>query len=176
MTVELIGILEDQFGLDQEAVERILLGESLASIAGSLRAELCRRDGLDPDDERTQRYAGEVSAFMRSLCRHLGDRHAGDGRVACALVEWAAVCPDYEAWDALQAHDYDLVIADWNMPRRTGAQLLADVRGAARGAEVPLVMLTARSDRDSIVEAARAGVTDYIVKPFGKQTLIEKIG
>ena len=85
-----------------EAVERVLLGESLASIAGALREELYERDGIDPEeDDDTYRYAADVNGFMRDLCRELGERHADANRVGMALREWVESCSDYEAWDAL---------------------------------------------------------------------------
>jgi hypothetical protein len=84
------------------AANRVLFGESLASIRGALVEELIAREQLDADDEavqqRTQRAA---HPFLRDLCRHLGEKYGGNRRVAAALREWLRISDDYEAYDAL---------------------------------------------------------------------------
>jgi two-component system chemotaxis response regulator CheY len=65
------------------------------------------------------------------------------------------------------------VITDWNMPIMTGTQLAKALRD--RGEQVPILMVTARSVREDIIEAMEAGVNNYIVKPFTPQILKEKI-
>ncbi|MCA8942356.1 MAG: hypothetical protein KDB80_07315 [Planctomycetes bacterium] len=83
------------------AIERILLGESLASISEAKRGDVCIRKGLDSEDPRAG--ADQAREFMRVLCRELGDRHAGNSRVATALERWVERCSDYEAWDSLMS-------------------------------------------------------------------------
>lgn len=85
----------------RSATEAVLLGESLRSIANRKRLDVCARQGLDPEDGRNG--ADEAREFMRDLCRELGDRHGGNGRVAQSLVDWCGRCQDYEAWDALMS-------------------------------------------------------------------------
>lgn len=77
--------------------------------------------------------------------------------------------------DALDLYDASvaLVIADWNMPRMDGVALAAALR--ARGETVPVLVVTARSTRDEILEAVQAGASGYLVKPFTPQVLREKI-
>jgi putative nucleotidyltransferase with HDIG domain len=79
-----------------------------------------------------------------------------------------------EALDKLQQDDFHLIIADWNMPKKTGDELLIDVRGNPKLRGIPFIMTTARSDKDSVVAAIQAGVNDYVRKPFEKKSLIEK--
>jgi two-component system, chemotaxis family, chemotaxis protein CheY len=79
------------------------------------------------------------------------------------------------AWRAIQANNFDLVISDWNMPLKTGAELLSDMRSSTPPIDTPFLMLTARSDKDSVLDAIRAGVTEYMHKPFDRQALIEKV-
>ncbi|MDB5972115.1 MAG: response regulator [Hydrocarboniphaga sp.] len=79
------------------------------------------------------------------------------------------------AWPLLQASDFDFVITDWNMPGMTGIDLLKLIRGDARLAKTPVLMVTAEAQRDQIIEAAQAGVNGYIIKPFTAVTLKEKI-
>ncbi len=70
---------------------------------------------------------------------------------------------------------FDLLITDWNMRKMQGIDLLRAVRSDSRLASLPVLMVTAESRRDQIVEAAEAGINGYIVKPFTAQTLQEKI-
>jgi two-component system, chemotaxis family, chemotaxis protein CheY len=67
------------------------------------------------------------------------------------------------------------VITDWNMPNMTGTELARALRGRDDGRQVPILMVTARSVREDIIEAMEAGVNNYIVKPFTPQILKEKI-
>ena len=79
------------------------------------------------------------------------------------------------AWPLLQAGEFDFVVTDWNMPGMTGIDLLKNIRGDARLAKLPVLMVTAEAQREQIIEAAKAGVNGYIIKPFTAVTLKEKI-
>jgi hypothetical protein len=83
------------------AVDEILLGASLQQVASAFREQLLRDFQFRPDEVTPSTFQPEVTAFMRRLARHLGDRHAGDPRVGHALRDWIMVCDHYEAWDAL---------------------------------------------------------------------------
>lgn len=88
----------------EEVTERVLLGESLARVAAVYREERMAQVGLDPREALPETFAPETAAFMKSLCRHLGDRYPGDHRVLVALRDWVRVADHYEAWDALLTH------------------------------------------------------------------------
>jgi two-component system chemotaxis response regulator CheY len=75
----------------------------------------------------------------------------------------------------LQQGDYDFLITDWNMPGMPGLDLLKAVRPDAKLKGMPVLMLTAESKREQIVEAAQAGVNGYVIKPFTAVTLKEKL-
>ena len=92
--------------------------------------------------------------------------------LACAVI---TAQDGEEAWQAAQTNTLDLIISDWNMPNKTGAQLLEDVRKNDQLADTPFLMLTSRSDKDSVLAAIGAGVTQYMHKPFEHQTLIAKV-
>ena len=79
------------------------------------------------------------------------------------------------AWPMLQAGSFDFVVTDWNMPGMAGIDLLKAIRGDARLKVLPVLMVTAEAQRDQIIEAAKAGVSGYIVKPFTGVTLKEKL-
>jgi len=68
----------------------------------------------------------------------------------------------------------NLVVCDWNMPEQSGIDLLTALRN--EGKEVPFIMVTARSDTDSVLEASSKGVDLYICKPFSSEELHRKIG
>ena len=79
------------------------------------------------------------------------------------------------AWPLLQQGAFDFLITDWNMPGMPGLELLKAVRADAKLGRMPVLMLTAESKREQIVEAAQAGVNGYVIKPFTAVTLKEKI-
>lgn len=75
----------------------------------------------------------------------------------------------------LQSGKFDFLVTDWNMPGMQGIDLLKAVRSDPNLASLPVLMVTAESKKDQIVEAAQAGVNGYVVKPFTATTLKEKI-
>ena len=70
---------------------------------------------------------------------------------------------------------FEFLITDWNMPGMPGLDLLKAVRADAKLAKLPVLMLTAEAKREQIIEAAQAGVSGYVIKPFTAATLKEKI-
>ncbi len=79
------------------------------------------------------------------------------------------------AWDILQKEPVDFIISDWNMPKMTGIELLKKVRAEDQFKDLPFLMVTAEAQKENIVEAVKARVSNYIVKPFTPETLSEKI-
>ncbi|NJK88854.1 MAG: response regulator [Myxococcales bacterium] len=79
------------------------------------------------------------------------------------------------ALDAMRDKKYDLVISDWNMPVKTGIELLRDVRSDPDLKETPFLMVTAEAEKDNVVQAMEAGVSNYILKPFTAKILEEKL-
>lgn len=75
----------------------------------------------------------------------------------------------------LKAGGIDFLITDWNMPGMPGLELLKQVRADPKLASMPVLMLTAEAKREQIVEAAQAGVSGYVIKPFTAAILKEKI-
>lgn len=101
--------------------------------------------------------------IIKNLLRDLGFNNtaeADDGSTALPM---------------LQNGSFDLLITDWNMPGMQGIDLLRAVRADPKLAQLPVLMVTAESKRDQIVEAAQSGVNGYIVKPFTAVTLKEKL-
>lgn len=75
----------------------------------------------------------------------------------------------------LRSGDFDFLITDWNMPGMSGIELLRAVREDEKLNTLPVLMVTAEAKRDQIIEAAKAGVNGYVVKPFTAAALKEKI-
>ena len=79
------------------------------------------------------------------------------------------------ALDMIRSKHYGLVISDWNMEPMTGFELLQKVRSDPAHKDVPFIMVTAESKTDNVVAARKAGVNNYIVKPFNAAMLKAKI-
>ncbi len=80
-----------------------------------------------------------------------------------------------EALNKLRSKNYDLVISDWNMEPMTGYELLKEVRSDDMLKALPFIMVTAESKTDNVIAAKKAGVNNYIVKPFNAATLKSKL-
>lgn len=101
--------------------------------------------------------------IIKNLLRELGfnnTHEADDGTTALPM---------------LKSGNFDFLVTDWNMPGMNGLDLLKTVRAEPTLAKMPVLMVTAESKREQIIEAAQAGVNGYIVKPFTAGTLKEKI-
>jgi two-component system, chemotaxis family, chemotaxis protein CheY len=101
--------------------------------------------------------------IIRNLLKQLGFRDiddAGDGSSALSKM---------------QGKKYGLVISDWNMEPMTGYELLKQVRSDPQLAKTPFIMVTAESKTENVIAAKKAGVNNYIVKPFNAETLRYKI-
>lgn len=81
-----------------------------------------------------------------------------------------------EALDKLKAESYGFVVSDWNMPVMTGIDMLRAIRADGALKDIPVLMVTAEAQKENIVEAVQAGVSNYIVKPFTAEALQEKMG
>ena len=79
------------------------------------------------------------------------------------------------AFQRMQNGDVEFVVSDWNMPHMMGIDLLRAVRGDAKMRETPFLMVTAESQKENVMEALQAGVSNYIIKPFTADTLEQKL-
>jgi two-component system chemotaxis response regulator CheY len=80
-----------------------------------------------------------------------------------------------EALAKLRGGDFEFIVSDWNMPNMSGIDLLRAVRADPSLKHLPLLMVTAEAKRENIIEAAQAGASGYVVKPFTAATLDEKL-
>ncbi len=79
------------------------------------------------------------------------------------------------ALKVIKSQQIDFIISDWNMPNMTGIELLKAVRADAEISATPFLMVTAEALQDNVIAAVKAGVSNYIVKPFTAEVLSEKI-
>jgi two-component system, chemotaxis family, chemotaxis protein CheY len=80
-----------------------------------------------------------------------------------------------EALKKMRTTKYGLVISDWNMEPMTGYELLREVRADELLKPTPFIMVTAESKTENVIAAKKAGVNNYIVKPFNAATLKSKM-
>jgi len=81
-----------------------------------------------------------------------------------------------EGWAALDANpEVEMLITDWNMPEMNGLELVKKVRADERFVDLPIIMVTTEGGKAEVITALKAGVNNYIVKPFTPQVLKEKL-
>ena len=108
--------------------------------------------------------ADDSSTMRKIIIRSLlavgapGTTEAADGNEAVALFK---------------PGEFDLVLTDWNMPGKNGLEVVQAIR--AQDAKVPIIMVTTEAEKDRVLQAIQAGVTDYLIKPFTAETLREKL-
>ena len=74
-----------------------------------------------------------------------------------------------------KAGDVDVVFTDWNMPVMMGIDMLRAIRADPDLKHIPVLMVTAEAQKENIIEAVQAGVSNYVVKPFTSDALLEKL-
>ena len=80
-----------------------------------------------------------------------------------------------DALNKLKVGDIGLIVSDWNMPVMQGIELLRTVRADAELKHLPFLMVTAEGQKENIIEAVQAGVSNYVVKPFTAEALQGKL-
>ncbi|GAA4422261.1 MULTISPECIES: response regulator [Bremerella] len=78
-----------------------------------------------------------------------------------------------EAVKIFKPGEFDLVLTDWNMPGKSGLEVIQEIRKIDK--DVKIMMVTTEAEKSRVMEAIQAGVSDYLVKPFTADTLREKL-
>ncbi len=107
------------------------------------------------DDSKTMR---NIQKSTLATLGHTEIEEAGDGQDALSRVD---------------AFNPDLILLDWNMPVMDGITFVRQYR--AKGRKVPIIMVTTEAEKTRVVEAIKAGVNNYVVKPFTPEALSQKI-
>ncbi len=79
------------------------------------------------------------------------------------------------AFQKLKSQEFDFVITDWNMPNMTGLELVQEIRKDPELKDLPVLMVTAEAKKENVLMAIKAGVNNYIVKPFTAEVLKDKM-
>jgi len=148
----------------EKSVENFSYAGKSAPVPGKLRTLRSRDMAFDlsmpilvVDDYNT------MIRIIRNLLKQIGFENvddASDGSAALAKM---------------QGKKYGLVISDWNMEPMTGYDLLREVRASPELSQTPFIMITAESKTENVIAAKKAGVSNYIVKPFNAATLKTKM-
>jgi two-component system, chemotaxis family, chemotaxis protein CheY len=101
--------------------------------------------------------------IIRNLLKQLGFENVDDANDGSAALA------------KMQGKQYGLMISDWNMEPMTGYDLLREVRANPTLSKTPFIMITAESKTENVIAAKKAGVSNYIVKPFNAATLKTKM-
>jgi len=108
------------------------------------------------------------ATFIRDMLKkNLRDNYPG-----CEIMDSANA---KKAQSLMRSNRFDLILCDWEMPEMTGEEFLRWVRANENFADIPFIMVTSRGERDYIVKAAQAGVSDYLGKPFKPEQLVNKV-
>jgi two-component system chemotaxis response regulator CheY len=108
------------------------------------------------------------SRYMRNIVKSYFDEMG----IPCAYVDAA---DGKEALKQLLSVKVDLILLDWNMPKMSGIDFLKQVRAIEHYKELPIVMVTSESAKFNVIEAAKSGATDYILKPIDGTVFREKM-
>jgi two-component system chemotaxis response regulator CheY len=98
------------------------------------------------------------------------------GQLDASGYELVTAANGLEAWDALQQEHFRMLLVDWMMPGLDGPDLIRRIRGAGWNAYTYIILLTARSGREDVVEGLNAGADDYVTKPFSHDELLARMG
>ena len=101
--------------------------------------------------------------IMKNILKQLGFKNlveADDGTTALNILE---------------SQKIDLIISDWNMPKMTGLELLKKLRASTEYKKTPFLMVTAEAQKQNVIEAVQAGVSNYVVKPFTAEAISDKL-
>lgn len=109
------------------------------------------------DDSRAMR------SILRSILESLDFEvvEAADGRQAVDILG--------------RDQDFDLALVDWNLPEMSGLEVVVEVRKDRRLAEMPLLMVTTETEFERVTQALHAGANEYIMKPFDRDMLLDKL-
>jgi two-component system chemotaxis response regulator CheY len=101
--------------------------------------------------------------IIKNTLKQIGFKHvieADDGTTALAM---------------LKDQQIDLILADWNMPKMSGLELLKKIRKDEALKGIPVLLVTAEAQKENVIEAIQAGVSNYIVKPFTPDSMKQKL-
>jgi two-component system chemotaxis response regulator CheY len=102
---------------------------------------------------------------MRNIQKRVLDAMGG--------IEFVEAADGVEALKCMETKSFDLILVDWNMPNMDGLTLVKHIRLTNK--TVPLIMVTTEAEKSRIIEAIKAGVNNYVVKPFKPEDLSQRV-
>lgn len=108
------------------------------------------------------------ASFIRDLLK----KQLRNGFPGCQVIDVASAA---KAQAALKTQRFDLILCDWEMPEMTGEEFLLWLRAHPQFSDMPMIMVTSRGERDFVMKAVQAGVSEYLGKPFKPETLFAKV-
>jgi len=108
------------------------------------------------------------SSVTRKIIRAVADALQMESEEACNGVEALEILSE-------RPNEFDLVLLDWNMPERSGYDILVEMKADSQLSDIPVMMVTTEGQKSSIVAAIRAGAANYLTKPFTVEDLVIKI-
>jgi len=91
------------------------------------------------------------------------------------IVNFYEAANGEEAFAILLGAEISLIIADWNMPKLNGVELVAKLRNHDRLKTVPVIMVSGEGDKSHVIKAIQAGASDYVLKPISAEILLKKV-
>lgn len=92
---------------------------------------------------------------------------------AAGITEIVEAVDGADAIDKFAKDPFDVILTDWNMPNKSGLEVIQEIRG--QGSKVPIIMVTTEGEKSNVLQAIQAGVTDYLTKPFEASDLQAKL-
>ena len=102
-------------------------------------------------------------------------RNSFDEREAWGKTEFFSAADGEEALSIIENNKIDVLLLDWNMPKLDGLSVLKQLRQTELYKNLPVIMITSEAAKYNVIEALKAGVNDYIIKPASRKILIDKI-
>ena len=102
-------------------------------------------------------------------------KNSFDEKEAWGKTEFLTASDGEEALKLMDENTIDILLLDWNMPKLDGLSVLKKIRQTDKYKQLPVIMITSEAAKYNVIEALKAGVSDYIIKPASRKILIDKV-
>ena len=102
-------------------------------------------------------------------------KNSFDEKEAWGKTEFLTASNGEEALKITDKETIDVLLLDWNMPKLDGLSVLKRLRASEKYRDLPIIMITSEAAKYNVIEALKAGVSDYIIKPASRKILIDKV-
>lgn len=109
------------------------------------------------------------SRIMRNIVKNSLSRHKD------ANYEFVEASNGIDAFNIIEREKINLLLVDWNMPQLNGLDLVKELRALPKHVKLPIIMITSEAAKYNVIEAVKAGVNDYLIKPIKDDDLMAKI-